>query len=58
MDDNANVNKIPAVGASEDWREIAEEASREADPEKLLKLIQKLCDKLEERDAGRKPKSA
>lgn len=32
------------------WREIAEEASKEADPEKLLKLTHELEDALDKRD--------
>ena len=31
------------------WREIAEKASKEKDPYTLLKLVQELCDKIDER---------
>jgi hypothetical protein len=33
---------------SEGWREIAEKASKEKDPYILLKLVQELCDKIDE----------
>jgi GAF domain-containing protein len=41
--------------ATEDWQAIAERASKEQDPNKLLQLIQDLCDKLDSRDHARKP---
>jgi hypothetical protein len=31
-----------------DWREIAERASNERDPKKLIRLVKALCDRLEE----------
>ena len=30
------------------WREVAEKASKEKDPHTLLKLVQELCDKIDE----------
>lgn len=39
---------------AEDWREIAAKASNEKDPQKLIKLVKSLCDKLDEQDAVRK----
>ncbi len=32
---------------SKDWREIAERASKEPDPNKLLQLIEELCDSMD-----------
>jgi len=32
-----------------DWRELCEQASKEKDPEKLMELVRKLNQKLEER---------
>jgi hypothetical protein len=34
-----------------DWRSIAEKASKEMDPEKLMVLIAQLCSALDERKA-------
>ena len=36
-----------------DWRKIAEKASEETDPKKLARLIQALCDRLEELQRSR-----
>ena len=36
----------------QDWRAIAEEASKEMDPEKLLVLVKQLCSAF---DDGKKP---
>ena len=33
-----------------DWRVIAEQASKEVDPEKLTRLVAELCRSLDERD--------
>jgi len=43
--------RVPAYSSSDSkgWREIAERASREKDPSTLLKLVQELCDKIDER---------
>ncbi len=38
----------------DDWRAIAEKASQEPDPKKVVKLVEDLCQKLEEREAQRK----
>ncbi len=37
-----------------DWRDLAERASKETDPHKLIQLVQQLCETLEERHAQRK----
>ena len=39
---------------SEDWRPIAEQASKEMNPEKLAALIAQLCGALDERDRRRR----
>jgi hypothetical protein len=30
-------------GTGRDWRDLAEQAAKETDPEKMVKLIQELC---------------
>jgi len=35
---------------TEDWRELAKKASREPDPRKLLRLVEDLCDRLDQGD--------
>jgi len=39
------------------WREIAERASKEKDPYTLLKLVQELCNKIDEQ-RGKPPRDA
>jgi len=39
----------------EDWREIAERASNETDPKKLIQLVRQLCDVLDQHEAKGKP---
>jgi len=42
--------KPPAAESqSEDWRTIAGKAANERDPHKLVKLVEELCKKLDER---------
>jgi hypothetical protein len=36
-----------------DWHKIAERASEESDPKKLVQLVQALCDRLEELQRSR-----
>jgi len=36
-----------------DWHKIAERASEESDPKRLLQLVQALCDRLEELQRSR-----
>ena len=40
-----------------DWCEIAERASRESDPKKLIQLVRALCDRLQEAELkkGKRP---
>jgi hypothetical protein len=40
---------------SEDWVSIAEQASKEMDPAKLMTLVQQLCSALEDRKKGSSP---
>jgi hypothetical protein len=55
MGDNGNPKATPATETQpEDWRKIAERASKETNPEKLLSLVQELCAILEQRTAERK----
>ena len=37
-----------------DWCEIAERASRESDPKKLIQLVRALCDRLQEAELKKK----
>lgn len=37
-----------------EWQQLAEQASKETDPEKVSKLIRLLCDRLDELDRMRK----
>jgi hypothetical protein len=41
----------PHLEDDRDWRSIAEQASKEMDPEKLMVLIAQLCSALDERKA-------
>ncbi|MGC2446398.1 MAG: hypothetical protein WA477_02055 [Candidatus Sulfotelmatobacter sp.] len=41
---------------TKDWRDLAEQASKEPDSGKLIQLVQDLCDQLDQRDAQRKQK--
>ncbi len=57
MPDNGKVSNPPAP-PTEHWRELAEKASKEQDPEKLLEEVEELCHDLEQREAMlRRPKS-
>jgi len=38
----------------ESWRDLAQKASSEKDPKKLLQLVQELCDRLDQESATRK----
>jgi hypothetical protein len=46
----------PRPPKPEEWRDIAAKASREKDPLKLIKLVETLCDKLDEESELRKRK--
>jgi hypothetical protein len=43
----------PPPPRPDDWRKIAEQASTEMDPGRLLELVQDLCSKLDEQKAQR-----
>ena len=47
-DDEKTGAATNSASNSEGWREIAEKASKEKDPYILLKLVQELCDKIDE----------
>jgi hypothetical protein len=47
----ATSNSDPCVP---DWCEIAERASRESDPKKLIQLVRALCDRLQEAELKRR----
>ncbi len=50
MQDNGKSGATPHPSLDhQDWREIAEKASKEKDPYTLLKLVQQLCEKIDER---------
>ncbi len=38
-------NKVPVGSGSpeKDWKQLAEQASQEADPQKLMKIVKDLC---------------
>jgi hypothetical protein len=38
-----------------DWQSIAEEASKEMNPERLMTLVKQLCSALEDRKRGSSP---
>ena len=55
MSEDGLPKKPPATaGDAEEWREIAQKAANEKDPKKLIKLVENLCDALEEQNAARK----
>lgn len=40
-----------------DWCEIAERASRESDPKKLIQLVRALCDRLQETELRKRKRT-
>ncbi len=44
----------PTPTSVSDWRELASQASKEADPHKLSELVQQLCDRLDEIEQQKK----
>ncbi len=42
----------PTTPETEDWRELAEKASNEQDPKKLLETVARLCDSIDKRQAA------
>lgn len=47
-DDEKTGATVHSVSDRQGWRAIAEKASREKDPCTLLKLVEELCDKIDE----------
>jgi len=51
------MNDHPLKPSDSEWQQLAEQASKETDPEKVSKLIRLLCDRLDELDRIRKERS-
>ena len=43
----------PESSRADDWRELAEKASHETNPKKLIHLVQRLCDELDKETSAR-----
>ena len=43
----------PETPRADDWRELAERASHEMNPKKLIHLVQRLCDELDKETSAR-----
>jgi hypothetical protein len=52
------MNDHPLKSSDSEWQQLAEQASKETDPEKVSQLIRLLCDRLDELDRIRKEHSA
>jgi hypothetical protein len=48
------MNDHPLKSSDSEWQQLAEQASKETDPEKVSRLIRLLCDRLDELDRIRK----
>ena len=48
------MNDDPVKPSDSEWQQLAEQASKETDPEKVSQLIRLLCDRLDELDRIRK----
>lgn len=48
------MNDHPVKPSDSEWQQLAEQASKETDPEKVSQLIRLLCDRLDELDRIRK----
>ena len=48
------MNDHPLKPLDPEWQQLAEQASKETDPEKVSRLIRLLCDRLDELDRIRK----
>lgn len=44
---NDGRNQLPDPFEHDDWRRLAERASREENPDKLIVLVNRLCDELD-----------
>jgi len=52
------MNDPPLKPSDSEWQQLAEQASKETDPEKVSQLIRLLCDRRDELDRIRKKNSA
>jgi hypothetical protein len=52
------MNDHPLKPSDSEWQQLAEQASKETDPEKVSQLIRLLCDRLDELDRIRKENSS
>jgi len=43
----------PESSKADDWRDLAEKASHEMSPRKLIHLVQRLCDELDKETSAR-----
>jgi hypothetical protein len=53
QDDKKELPNLPPSDAPS-WRQLAERASKEPDPTKLVQLVQELCDQLEQAEQQKK----
>jgi hypothetical protein len=44
---------LPESSTADDWRELAEKASHEMNPKKLIRLVERLCDELDRETSAR-----
>jgi len=51
------MNDHPLRPTDSEWQQLAEQAAKETDPEKVSQLIRRLCDRLDELDRVRKEHS-
>lgn len=51
------MNDHPLKTSDSEWQQLAEQASKETDPEKVSRLIRLLCDRLDELDRIRKERA-
>jgi len=51
------MNDHPLKPTGSEWQQLAEQAAKETDPEKVSQLIRRLCDRLDELDRVRKERS-
>jgi hypothetical protein len=54
MQNDTKESPRPPLPDATNWRELAERASKEPDPTKLLLLVHQLCDQLEQAEQRKK----
>lgn len=54
MSQNNKIKNASKSAEAESWRELAEKASHEMNPKKLVALVKKLCDELDKESAAKK----